>query len=100
MTSDMLLRLTPGRYEGLIRYAREAGLNALRSEGFSIRETDEFYNLCDEYGVLVIQQFFGRNLPDEKLAVSIIEDMLLRIRNHPSLISFPWARRNFSNQIS
>jgi len=33
MTSDMLLRLTPGRYEGLIRYAREAGLNALRSEG-------------------------------------------------------------------
>jgi len=88
MTSDMLLRLTPGRYEGLIRYAREAGLNALRSEGFSIRETDEFYNLCDEYGVLVIQQFFGRNLPDEKLAVSIIEDMLLRIRNHPSLIHF------------
>lgn len=87
-TSDMLLRLTPHRYEGLIRYAKEAGLNALRSEGFSIRETDEFYNLCDEYGVLVIQQFFGRNLPDEKLAVSIIEDMLLRIRNHPSLIHF------------
>jgi exo-1,4-beta-D-glucosaminidase len=88
MTSDMLLRFTRHRYEGLIRYAREAGLNALRSEGFSIRETDEFYNLCDEYGVLVIQQFFGRNLPDEKLAVSIIEDMLLRIRNHPSLIHF------------
>lgn len=87
-TSDMLLRLTPRRYEGLVRYAKEAGLNALRSEGFSIRETDEFYNLCDEYGVLVIQQFFGRNLPDEKLAVNIIEDMLLRIRNHPSLIHF------------
>lgn len=88
MTSDMLLRLSKNRYEGLIRYAKEAGLNALRSEGFSIRETEDFYNLCDEYGVLVIQQFFGRNLPDEKLAVSIIEDMLLRIRNHPSLIHF------------
>jgi exo-1,4-beta-D-glucosaminidase len=88
MTSDMLLRFTPERYEGLIRYAKEAGLNALRSEGFSIRETDEFYSLCDKYGVLVIQQFFGRNLPDEKVAVSIIEDMLLRIRNHPSLIHF------------
>ena len=87
-TSDMLLRLSPERYEGLIRYAKEAGLNALRSEGFSIRETEEFYNLCDEYGVLVIQQFFGRNLPDEKLAINIIEDMLLRVRNHPSLIHF------------
>ena len=87
-TSDMLLRLSPERYEGLIRYAKEAGLNALRSEGFSIRETEEFYNLCDEYGVLVIQQFFGRNLPEEKLATDIIEDMLLRIRNHPSLIHF------------
>lgn len=87
-TSDMLIRLTPHRYEGLIRYAKEAGLNALRSEGFSIRETEEFYNLCDENGILVIQQFFGRNLPDEKLAINIIEDMLLRIRNHPSLIHF------------
>ncbi len=88
MTSDMLLRLSARRYEGLIRYAKEAGFNALRSEGFSIRETEEFYNLCDENGILVIQQFFGRNLPDEKLAVNIIEDMLLRIRNHPSLIHF------------
>ena len=88
MTSDMLLRLSPHRYAGLIEYAKEAGLNALRSEGFSIRETEDFYNRCDENGILVIQQFFGRNLPDEKLAISIIEDMLLRIRNHPSLIHF------------
>ena len=88
MTSDMLLRLSHDRYSGLVQYAKEAGLNALRSEGFSIRETEEFYNLCDEHGILVIQQFFGRNLPDEKLAITIIEDMLLRIRNHPSLIHF------------
>lgn len=88
MTSDMMLNLTEHRYEALIRYAREANLNTLRSEGFSIRETDEFYNLCDEYGILVVQQIFGRNLPDEPLAVATIEDMLLRIRNHPSLIHF------------
>jgi len=88
MTSDMMINLSHKRYDALIRYAREANLNALRSEGFSIRETEEFYNLCDEYGVLVIQQLFGRNLPDEPLAVSIIEDMILRVRNHPSLIHF------------
>ncbi len=88
MTSDMMLQLTPERYDALVRYAREANLNTLRSEGFSIRETKEFYDKCDEYGVLVIQQIFGRSIPDEDLAVDMIEDMILRIRNHPSLIHF------------
>jgi exo-1,4-beta-D-glucosaminidase len=88
MTSDMLIRLNNRRYEALIRYAKEANLNMLRSEGFSIRETDEFYDLCDRYGVMVTQQIFGRNLADEKLALDCIEDMILRIRNHASLAHF------------
>lgn len=88
MTADMLLRLDERRYDGLIRHAREANLNMLRSEGFSIRETDEFYDLCDEYGVMVTQQIFGRSIPDEKLAIACIRDMFLRVRNHPSLVHF------------
>jgi exo-1,4-beta-D-glucosaminidase len=36
----------------------------------------------------VTQQIFGRNLDDEKLAVESIGDMILRIRNHPSLAHF------------
>ena len=88
MTSDMLLRLTPRRYEALVRYAKEANLNMLRSEGFSVRETDEFYDLCDRYGVMVTQQIFGRSIPDENLAVQCVKDMMLRIRNHPSLVHF------------
>jgi exo-1,4-beta-D-glucosaminidase len=88
MTCDMLLRLTPKRYDALIRYAKEANLNMLRSEGFSIRETEEFYSLCDKHGVMVTQQIFGRSIPDEDLAVKCIEDMMLRVRNHPSLVHF------------
>ncbi len=88
MTSDMLLRLSKTRYEALVRFAREAGLNMLRSEGFSIRETDMFYDLCDEYGVMVTQQIFGRTILEEDLAIQCIEDMMLRIRNHPSLVHF------------
>jgi exo-1,4-beta-D-glucosaminidase len=88
MTSDMMLRLTPRRYEALVRYAKEANLNMLRSEGFSIRETDEFYDLCDRYGIMVTQQIFGRSIPDEPLAVACVKDMMLRIRNHPSLVHF------------
>ncbi|HOH30600.1 MAG TPA: hypothetical protein PLC40_13065, partial [Candidatus Hydrogenedentes bacterium] len=86
MTSDMLLNLEDSRYDALVRYAREANLNMLRSEGFSIRETGTFYDLCDRYGIMATQQLFGRNLPDEALAIACIEDTLLRIRNHPSLV--------------
>ena len=88
MTPDMLLRLSRPRYQALIRYAREACLNMLRSEGFSIRETDEFYDLCDRYGVMVTQQLFGRSIPDEALAIACVKDTILRIRNHPSLVHF------------
>jgi exo-1,4-beta-D-glucosaminidase len=88
MTADMLLRLHPRQYDGLVRHAREANLNMLRSEGFSIRETDDMYSLCDAYGVMVTQQIFGRSIPDEQLAIDNIRDTLLRIRNHPSLVHF------------
>ncbi len=88
MTCDMMLRLSERRYDALVRYAKEANLNMLRSEGFSIRETEEFYDICDRYGVMVTQQIFGRTIPDEKLAIACIEDMILRTRNHPSLVHF------------
>ncbi len=88
MTTDMLLRLSKKRYTALVRYAREANFNMLRSEGFSIRETEDFYNLCDELGVMVTQQIFGRSIPDEELAIKCTEDTILRIRNHPSLVHF------------
>jgi len=88
MTNEMLLNLSNRRYEALVRYAHEANLNMLRSEGFSIRETDEFYDFCDTYGVMVTQQLFGRSIPDEDLAIACIDDTFLRIRNHPSLAHF------------
>ena len=88
MTIDMLLNLDEDLYDALVRHAREANLNMLRSEGFSVRELAPFYNACDRYGVMVTQQIFGRNIPDEPLAIACIEDMMLRIRNHPSLAHF------------
>ena len=54
----------------------------------SISETEEFYNLCDELGIMVTQQIFGRSIPDEALAVACIDDMMRRVRTHPSLAHF------------
>src|SRR5207247_10163699 len=72
----------------LVRSTQEAKFNKLRSEGLCVRETDECYALRDRYGIMVTQQIFGRSIPAETLAIECVKDMLLRIRNHPSLVHF------------
>ncbi len=86
MTQDLLLRFSRERTETLLRYAAEAGFNMLRVEGFSVRESDLFYDVCDRMGIMVTQQLFGRSIEDEELAIACVEDTLLRLRNHPSLV--------------
>ncbi len=45
------------KYEALIKAAKEANINMLRVWGGGIYEEDIFYQLCDQYGILVWQDF-------------------------------------------
>jgi beta-mannosidase len=76
------------RYDHLLTLARDAHFNLLRVWGGGLFETDDFYELCDEYGILVWQEFLS-NLDfsgiDKKNFYEAIHDVVLRIRNHPSL---------------
>jgi beta-mannosidase len=88
---NFLTRVTPDRYEKLLQSAVNANMNMIRVWGGGIYENDIFYNLCDEKGLLVWQDFmfscamypgsetFLENVRKEA------EQNVIRLRNHPSL---------------
>ena len=96
---DMFLpRVTKERYENLINIAVTSNMNMLRVWGGGIYENDIFYDLCDEKGILVWQDFmFACALypPFEDLRQNIYEeavDNVKRLRNHSSIAM--WAGNN------
>jgi len=90
LTSDDLLALTPERESWMFRAARTAGLNLFRlNGGCNIFETEQFYNLADENGILVWQELPFCWHTTAGSTISAWRDQLtqsvLRLRQHPSL---------------
>jgi beta-mannosidase len=78
-------------YENLVRAARDANMNMLRVWGGGIYADDSFYKLCDEYGILVWQDFmFACTMypGDPSFVENVREEagqQVMRLRNHPCL---------------
>ncbi len=83
--------ITPERYEKLISDAALSNMNMLRVWGGGVYESDEFYDLCDKYGILVWQDFmFACNFyPGDSAFVNNVKQeatqQIIRLRNHPSI---------------
>jgi beta-mannosidase len=82
----------PERYQHLLELARDANLNMLRVWGGGMYEKDIFYDLCDEYGIMVWQDlmFACSDIPDDDTAWTLrlvpeFEYQVRRLRNHPCL---------------
>jgi beta-mannosidase len=85
-------RLTQERYAQLLTDASAANMNMLRVWGGGIYESDDFYDLCDELGLCVWQDFifscgtyptFDRAFMANVRAEA--EDNVRRLRHHASL---------------
>jgi Exo-beta-D-glucosaminidase Ig-fold domain/Glycosyl hydrolases family 2/Glycosyl hydrolases family 2, sugar binding domain/Glycosyl hydrolases family 2, TIM barrel domain len=85
------------RLEAQIRMHQVANLNMIRNwVGQSTSE--DFYELCDKYGLLVWDEFFqpnpndGPNPDDFDTYMANVREKILRFRNHPSIVL--WCARN------
>src|SRR3989449_552800 len=91
-------RISKDRYRKLLGAVRDTNMNMLRVWGGGIYESDDFYDLCDEMGILVWQDFmFGCSLypGDEPFLQNVrheATDNVKRLRNHPSIVI--WVGNN------
>lgn len=98
--SHFLPSVTATDYQRLIEDAKEANMNMIRVWGGGIYENDLFYELCDENGLLVWQDFMfaGSMYPSDTgftdNVLAEVEDNVRRLRNHPSIIHW-----NGNNEI-
>jgi exo-1,4-beta-D-glucosaminidase len=90
---DMLLRQDLHRIETQFRYVRHMNLNTIRLEGKL--ETDEFYDLADQQGVLIMagwcccdhwEQWKRWQPGDLGIATASLHSQIMRMRSHPSML--------------
>lgn len=84
-------RVTVADYRALFRDVSEAHMNMLRVWGGGIYEEDIFYDLADEHGILIWQDFMFANgmYPGDPAFLESIRaearDQVRRLRRHPSI---------------
>jgi beta-mannosidase len=91
-------RVTSEQYRRILQSARDANMNMIRHWGGGYYETREFYDLCDELGIMVWQDFmFGNDWQPGTYAFKQnieleAEFQVRRLRDHPSIII--WCGNN------
>ncbi|MEC0241828.1 glycoside hydrolase family 2 TIM barrel-domain containing protein [Paenibacillus dokdonensis] len=95
---SFITEVTEERYRHEIATAAASNMNMLRVWGGGIYEQDMFYRLCDEYGLMVWQDFmFACSMypGDEAFLLNVhaeAEENVKRLRNHPSVVI--WCGNN------
>ncbi|MFU8947605.1 glycoside hydrolase family 2 protein [Mycetocola zhadangensis] len=93
-------RITRERYRSRITDAVEANMNLLRVWGGGMYESDDFYDACDELGVLVWQDFlfacaaYAEEDPLRSEIEAEARQNITRLSTHPSLALWNGCNEN------
>ncbi|MFZ6873265.1 beta-mannosidase [Undibacterium sp. Di27W] len=92
-------RVKPEQMRAILQSAKDANMNMLRLWGGGYYESDAFYDMADEMGLMLWQDFMfgGGVVPgyDKKFRENVVaeaKDQLLRLRSHPSIVL--WCGNN------
>ncbi len=91
-------RQTPERYEKFLKDVTDANMNMIRVWGGGQYEKDIFYDICDEKGILVWQDFmfscalYPASEPFLDNVKKEAAHQIKRLKNHPSLVL--WCGNN------
>ncbi|MBI3741182.1 MAG: hypothetical protein HY257_05435, partial [Chloroflexi bacterium] len=97
-------RVMRADYETRLKQARAANINFLRVWGGGLKEKRAFYDLCDELGILVWQEFpfagaVVDQFPSDTAHLNFVRAecgaIVRALRNHPSLVA--WCGGNEFN---
>lgn len=95
---ENMLRISDERTYAELRYTAQSGVNMIRFWGGGISESDYFFQLCDELGILVWQEFWltgdTKHPFDQSLYISNMTSTVKRTRNHPSLAYYVSSNEN------
>lgn len=102
MPVDVLLDLSEENYRWALTAVKNMGVQLVRVWGGGLLETDTFYRLCDELGIMVWQDFpiGNQDTPDypQDIWEAQVVQNIFRLRNHPSLAV--WCGGNEFNPYS
>lgn len=91
-TMDPLMDFSRERYDRLLSIAKQQNIQMLRAWGSGMPETDDFYELCDRYGIMIIQEWPTAWNSHTTQPFDVLEETVrlntIRIRNHPSLAMY------------
>jgi len=100
---SFLPRITNEKYLKLLTLAKDANMNMVRVWGGGIYENELFYNLCDELGLLVWQDFMfacGSYPEHEDFIQNVKEEVnqnVAKLQHHPSIAV--WCGNNENEWI-